>query len=136
MTSVGIASIDQKKHLLMSNGSGASIPVGAVVILKADAAGNVVDTTSTNGSNKVFGAFVEATANATTGRVLTEGKHDSLIVANGTSSIAIGDWLSTYSHAYYAKKAVTGDMVFAMALSTPTTGTATITALLVTPRLI
>lgn len=136
MTSIGLSTVDQKKHVSMVNGAGAEIQAGAVVVLKADAAGNVITTTTTNGSNKVFGVLTESVADLLSARVLVEGKTTILLVANGTSSIAIGDYLSTYSHAYYAKKAVAGDMVFAIALAAPTTSTAAINALLVTPRLI
>ena len=136
MSSIGVSPVDQKKHASLTNGTGATTQAGAVIVIKADAAGNVFTTTSTNGDNKVFGVTTESIADLLSGRILTEGKTTALLVANGTSSIAIGDWLSTYSHAYYAKKAVAGDMAFALSLSTPTTGTAQVSALLVSPRLI
>ncbi len=126
----------EKKILEMKNNSGATLLDGAVVILDSIANGDNITTTTTNGSNKVFGMSVAATSNSDYGVILVEGNTTSLLVTNGTSSIAIGDWLSTYSHAYYAKKAVAGDMVFAMALAAPTTSTASIAALLVNPRLI
>lgn len=125
-----------KKIRRMRNNSGAGLRIGNVVTLDATANGNDVTTTATNGSNKVFGMELGSPVNAAWGNILIEGYTTSLYVSNGTASISIGDWLSTYSHAYYAKKAVAGDTIFAMALSTPSTGTASINALLVSPRLI
>ena len=128
----------EQRLYLMQNTSGATVPAGAVVVLKtASGDAEEVSTTTTNGDNKVFGMVIaEAANNSYITRTLLEGYTQALIVSNGTSSIAIGDWLSTYSHAYYAKKAVAGDTVFAIALSAPTTSTAAISALLVSPRLI
>lgn len=127
---------DSRKTVSLNNGSGATAPLGAVVVLSPGLAFSSFNTTSTNGDNKVFGMLLKATPNNNANPILTEGRVDSLLVSNGTASIAVGDWLSTYSHAYYAKKAVAGDMVFAFALEAPTTSTASINALLVSPRLI
>lgn len=132
-----------RKFIQAKNTSGGTIPAGAVIVYNpASADPEQVTTTTTNGDNKVVGMMLtntgstSLTSNNSVGKVLTEGYTTQLYVSNGTSSISIGNYLSTYSHAYYAKKAVTGDMVFAMALSAPSTGTAQINALLVSPRLI
>lgn len=134
-------------YFSMKNTSGAVMRLGNVVILKSVATGDEVTTTSTNGDKKVFGMVHGGSSlssgvglvqidNDAWGEVLTEGYTSNLYADNGAASIVIGDFLSAYSHAYYAKKAVTGEMAFAIALSTPTTGTASIEALLISPRLI
>lgn len=125
-----------REIILAKNVSGGTLRAGNVAVFSPVDSGDEVSTTTTNGSNKVFGVAVESINSTAYGRFLVSGKTSTLYVANGTSSISVGDWLSTYSHAYYAKKAVAGDMVFAMALSAPTTSTAQINALLVSPRLI
>lgn len=131
------ASVRTDKRVVRSkNSSGGSLPVGAVTVFYAAAGGDEITTTTTNGDNKVFGMCLQTTADGNYGNFLMEGYTTKLYATNGTSSLSIGDWLSTYSHAYYAKKAVTGDMAFAIALEAPTTGTAQIDALLVSPRLI
>lgn len=132
----GGSTMEHRQKRKMKNTSGAGLRSGNVVILKSVAAGDEITTTTTNGSNKVFGVVHETIDNNATGGVFTEGSTTDLYVANGTASITIGDWLSTYSHAYYAKRATTGDMAFAIALATPSTGTASIAALLMSPRLI
>lgn len=118
------------------NNSGQTLRGGNVVILDSTTTGEDITTTTTNGDNKVLGVVQGGGAAGSVFPVVTRGKVITLYANNGTSSISVGDWLSTYSHAYYAKKAVAGDTVFAMALSTPTTSTASISALLVSPRLI
>ncbi|MFZ2151692.1 MAG: NosD domain-containing protein [Minisyncoccia bacterium] len=126
---------DEKQIAFMVNASGAGVREGNVVVFSSNALGNRVTTTSTNGDNKVFGMAHETTSNGSVGAVMQTG-NGSLYVTNGASSISVGDFLSSYSHAYYAKKAATGDTVFAIALEGPTTSTAVISALLVSPRLI
>lgn len=131
------ASVPQdRKIVYMQNTSGAVIPAGSVVVSSSVADGDEITTTSTNSDNKVLGVLVEAKGNNSFGKVLVSGKTTLLIANNSASSISIGDFLSTYSHAYYAKKAVTGETVFAIALEAPTTSTAVIDALLISPRLI
>ena len=121
----------------MKNESGATSKSGAVAIFSTSNPAEGVNTTSTNGDNKVIGLFITSgIANNSFTNILTRGNTSNLLVSNITSSIVVGDWLSAYSHAYYAKEAIAGDMAFAIALSTPTTSTAAINALLVSPRLI
>ena len=129
-----------RKTFFMQNTDGATLRGGSVVILKSTASGDEVATTTTNGDKKVFGVLSAGNQGQVSdtqwGEVLVEGYYGGLYVNNSLSSIAIGDYLSTYSHAYFAKKASTGEMVFAMALEAPTTSTAAIAALLISPRLI
>lgn len=133
----GASPVVDKKITRMKNNSGGTIPAGGVGIIDSVATGDNFTTTTTNGDTKVFGMIANTDlGSGDYGNILLEGYTTELLVNNGGSSISIGDWLSTYSHAYYAKKAVTGDMAFAIALEAPTTGTAQIDALLVSPRLI
>lgn len=124
----------------MKNVSGGGVPTGAVVVLASTTDGESVNTTTTNGDNKVLGMMYDdslgTTANNGINTVLTRGKTSRLMVNNGATSISVGDYLSAWSHAYYAKKAVAGDTVFAMALESPSVGTQQISALLISPRLI
>lgn len=129
----------QQEMTKMKNTSGGSLEEGVVVVIGSAASGTEVTTTTTNGDNKVIGmatAKLGGFSNNSYGDVLTRGKTDALYVNNSAASISIGDHLSTYSHAYYAKKATAGETVFAISLESPTTGTAQIDALLISPRLI
>lgn len=134
--------ISSKNILSVLNNETNEIREGSVVVHDSTSTtGDQFKTTTTNGNNKVMGMAMSglgtlSIGNNRYGYILTEGYTSKLFVTNGTSSIAVGDWLSTYSHAYYAKEAVSGDTVFAIALETPTTSTAQIKALLVSPRLI
>lgn len=132
------ATYQEKIYNKLFNNSGADLRQGNVVVFNGttDVSGPYVTTTSTNGDNRVFGMVNETITSGTTnfGQILIEGVTGNLYVANGTSSITAGDWLSTYSHAYYSKKAIAGETIFAVALATPTTGTAAIAARLFSPR--
>lgn len=134
----GDSAATRKETLWMKNTSASNLAGGQVVVRDSSASdGESVTTTSINGDNRVYGALNGATINSGTyGPIQTIGYNAVVWVNNSAASIAVGDWLSTYSHAYYAKKAVAGDTVFAFALEAPTTGTARIEAILVTPRLI
>ena len=123
-----------RRYMIMQNNSGAGLRQGNVVVFASVAGGDNITTTSTAGDTKVFGIADETIANAAWGRILIEGYTTNLYAANVDSSIAIGDYLSTYSAAYYVKKASAGQIAFAIALEAPTTGTAIIDALLITPR--
>ncbi|MCK9370365.1 right-handed parallel beta-helix repeat-containing protein [Candidatus Dojkabacteria bacterium] len=126
--------LEKNKIVKMKNTSGAGLRLGNVVSFKAVAAGDEVTTTTTIGDDLSFGMVTETINNNNYGNIKTEGKTLDLWVNNSATSISIGDYLSTYSHAYYANKAVVGDMAFAIALEAPTTSTAQISALLVSPR--
>lgn len=130
----------QLKYFLAQNKSGGNVPQGAVVVFNPTASTtDQFSTTTVNGNNKVMGmvsTLLNSNPNNGYTHVLTEGFTQNLLAVNGTSSLSVGDFLSTYSHAYYAKKAIAGDTVFAICLEAPTTGTALVDALLIPPRLI
>lgn len=119
----------------MTNTSGSTINIGDVVVLKAVATLAEVTTTTTVGDNKVLGMALETTSNNSVRRFLTEG-FTNLLKVDGTTDIAIGDYLSTFSVAGIAAKASVGDTVFAIALEAYTTNDSNgvIDALLISPR--
>ena len=128
---------DRRNLIFATNDSGGTVPTGAVLVFSSATPGTKATTTTTNGDTKVLGVLVEPYDTVgDSARIQISGFTDILYANNSAASISVGDYLSTYSHAYYAKKAVTGDMAFAIALETPTTGTAQVDALLVSPRLL
>ncbi|MBK9272866.1 MAG: right-handed parallel beta-helix repeat-containing protein [Saprospiraceae bacterium] len=124
-----------RKILTAKNTSGGALAVGDVVTLKAVAAGNEVTTTTAQGDDLVFGMATEAADNDAYLRVLVQGKTVNLKV-DGTTDIAVGDFLGTFTTAGVAMKAASGDMAFAIALEAYTSddSAGVIDALLVTPR--
>ena len=134
---LGVAPNFDKHHYLMKNTSGVSLSAGQVVIIKNVAAGDEVTTTTTAGYNKVYGIATATITNNSYGYIQTLGKATTLKV-NGTTDIAIGDYLSTYTEAGIAKKASAGETAFAIALEAYTTddSNGVLDALLITPRLI
>lgn len=129
----------ERKVYQMTNGDSSILREGSVVVLlpTSSSAVNRVTTTTTNGDKRVFGISLgRSTGSPWNETVLATGFTSTLYVTNGAASISIGNYLSTYSHAYYAKFAASGDMAFAVALASPTTSTAQIPALLVSPRLV
>lgn len=131
------SSVTAKKVLRFKNTSGGALSEGNVVVLKSVASGFEVTTTTTAGLNKVVGMVMEAIADNSYGFVLVEGKTTKLKV-DGTTDIAIGDFLSTYTVAGIAGKASAGHAVFAIALEayTGNDSNGVIDALLIAPRLI
>jgi len=129
--------LSDKRFIKMKNTSGGSVAVGDVVVWKAVANGDEVTTTTTLGDDKVFGMVAEAVADNTYCYVQTLGKTVSLKV-DGTTDIAIGDPLTTFTTAKIACKASAGDMVFAYALEayTGNDSNGVIDAVFITPRLI
>jgi len=144
VANTGGSAASDTTFLFAYNNSGGSVPIGSAVQYgTATFGGQITFTTSTgSGSNRVFGVATEAIQGGAYGYVAVRGVFSSLeagyglLVNNGAASIAVGDFLSMSSSAYYAKRAATGDTVFAIALSTPTTSTAQIAAQLISPRLI
>lgn len=127
--------ITRTKRVRMTNTSGAQIAVGSVVVIKAAASGSEMARTTIVGDDLVLG-MVEQTSNDTgVAYVLMEGK-TSLLKVNGTTDIAIGDFLCTYSVAGIAAKAAAGDMAFAIALEayTGNDSSGVIDALIISPR--
>jgi hypothetical protein len=131
----GLTETEQYVIRRMKNTSGGALAAGDVVVLKASAAGNEVTTTTTGGDDMVYGMSVDTLSDATFGYFLVKGKTTALKV-DGTTDIAIGDYLSTFTTAKIAKKAAAGDMAFAIALEAYTgdDSNGVIDALLITPR--
>lgn len=133
-----LTSTFKKGIVKMKNSSGGALAIGDVVVLKDVAGGDEVTTTTTAGDKKVFGmVFDTSIADTTYGKIQTLGKTVNLKV-NGTTDIAIGDFLSTFTTAKIAKKASDGEMAFAIALEAYTTddSSGVIDALLITPRIV
>jgi hypothetical protein len=134
---LGTTAPQQNSNVRMKNTSGGAIDAGSVVILKSVAAGDEITTTTTAGDDKVFGVCENSHSNNGYNYIITKGKVNNLRV-NGTTDIAIGDFLSTHTVAGIAAKASAGDMVFAVALEAYTNDDSdgVIDALLIPPRLI
>lgn len=133
----GASALQEAKLLRMKNTSGGQLVAGDVVVIKAVAAGDEFTTTTTQGDDKVLGMVAATIADTAYGLVQVSGKTVSLKV-NGTTDIAIGDYLGTHTDAGIAMKASAGDMCFAMALEayTANDSSGVIDALLISPRLI
>jgi len=116
----GIRSRDVRIIQRMKNTSGGSLAAGDVVVFKSVAAGDEVTTTTTGGDSTVFGMSLESISNNSYGHFLVEG-FTNLLKVNGTTDIAIGDAISTYTSAGVSKKASAGETSFATALEAYTT---------------
>lgn len=105
------------------------------VIYTVGSSGDEITTTTTAGDDKVFGIVEETIADGATGSIQTLGKTASLKV-DGTTDIAVGDYLTPFTTAKIAAKASAGDMAFAVALEAYTTNDSNgvIDARLVSPR--
>lgn len=127
----------EKDYRRLKNTSGATINAGEVVVLKSVAAGDEVTTTTTAGDNKVLGMAIAAVTTGSYGYFQVIGK-TTVLKANGTTDIAIGDYLTTFTTAGIAAKAATGQTAFAIALEAYATddSNGVIDALLITPRII
>lgn len=127
--------VPEQKIMKYKNTSGGQLVEGDVVVLKSVAAGNEITTTNTQGDDKVLGMVAETIENNAEGRILVLGKTAHLKV-NGTTDIAIGDYLCTFTTAKIACKAETGDMAFAIALEAYSTddSNGVIDAILIEPR--
>lgn len=133
----GATALMEKEVVYMKNTSGATINAGNVVVIKAAAGGDEITTTTSAGDNKVYGVATAAITNNSYGYIQTLGK-TTILTVNGTTDIAIGDYLSCYTSAGIAQKASAGHMVFAMALEAYTAddSSGVIDALILSPRLI
>ncbi len=129
--------IQERRVSRMKNTSGATIAVGALVTLKSVATSDEITTTTAAGDNKVFGVAEESIANNASGAVCTRGKVTTLKV-NGTTDIAIGDYLTSYTTVEIAAKATAGQTAIAIALEAYATddSAGVIDALLINPRTI
>jgi len=124
----------ERRVYSMKNTSGGGLREGDVVAFKAVASGEEVTTTTTQGDDLIFGMSIATIADDRTGLFLTIGHTTKLHVSNVTASIVIGDFLGSYTHSYFARQAVSGDMAFAIALENAVGSTSQINALLITPR--
>lgn len=126
---------NELKGYRMKNTSGGDLAAGDVVTFKAVAAGDEVTTTTIQGDDLVFGMVTAAIANNAYGYIQVLGK-TTLLKVDGTTDIAIGDPLGTFTTAKIAMKAAAGDMAFAIALEAyiGNDSLGVIDALLITPR--
>ncbi len=106
----GLSDAEIHELRVMKNTSGGQLDAGDLVVRKAVAAGDEVTTTTTAGDRFVFGMAVETVADAAYGLFLVYGKTTALKV-NGTTDIAIGDYLAAFTTAKIAYKATVGDLV-------------------------
>jgi len=133
----GVPSINEKRHVYMKNTSGGTINAGNIVTFKSVAAGNEVTTTTTAGDDKVYGMATAAILNNASGYIQILGK-TTLLTADGTTDIAVGDFLTTFTTAGIVAKAAAGDQCIAIALEAYTTNDSNgvLDALLIPPRMI
>lgn len=134
---VGASALHDMTTVRMKNTSGATITAGEVVTYKSVAAGDEVTTTTAAGDTKVYGVATAAITNTSYGYIQTLGK-TTILKVNGTTDIAVGDYLSCFTTAGIAQKASAGQMAFAIALEAYTTddSSGVLDALIITPRLI
>lgn len=126
---------DEINTFFGTNNTGSTIGIGEVVVYSPAASGHEIARTTTQGDDFVCGVAQTSMTDTVTGVVRTSGKINNLKV-NGTSAIAIGDFLGTYTTAGIAMKAAAGDMAFAIALEAYSTADSSgvIDALLISPR--
>lgn len=127
----------EKDQRYLKNTSGGTLNTGMVVIFKSVAAGDEVTTTTTAADTKVVGVITEDVNTGNYVLVQTLGK-TTVLKVDGTTDIAIGDFLTTFTTAGIAQKATAGQTVFAIALEAYTTNDSNgvIDALIISPRII
>lgn len=125
------------RHIVRAkNASGGALSAGSVVVYGSAATADYACTTTTaQGDDKIFGIAVESINNNEYGHIQTLGK-TVLLKVDGTTDIAIGDFLCTFTVAGISAKAGAGDCAYAIALEAYTTddSNGVIDALLITPR--
>lgn len=133
----GVPSINEKRHVYMKNTSGGTINAGNIVTFKSVAAGNEVTTTTTAGDDKVFGMATASILNNASGYIQILGK-TTLLTADGTTDIAVGDFLTTFTTAGIVAKAAAGDQCIAIALEAyiANDSNGVLDALIISPRMI
>lgn len=138
----GVSNVYVKDIVYCKNTSGSTIAAGSIVTLKAVAAGNEVTTTTTASDNLVFGVTDASIANNAYGYIQTRGK-TTLLKVNGTTDIAVGDFITTYTTAGIGAKATAGmlgttpgDLAIAIALEayTANDSSGVVDALIIEPR--
>lgn len=105
--------------------------------MKAGTTANAFTTTTTLGDSKVLGMSTASINDASYGTVITDGWTNDLKV-DGTTDIAVGDWLCTFSTVKIAYKCANGGTAFAVALEAYATNDSAgvIDAFLVSPRIV
>lgn len=131
----GVAANGERRVLRMVNSSGATINAGNLVTWHATAAGNAITTTTTAGDTKLFGMAEAAINNGATGYILVKG-HTTLLTVDGTTDIAVGDYITSFTTAGIGAKATAGQSAIAIALEAFTTDASTgvIDAIILEPR--
>lgn len=114
VANVGGNTRTEKDVAQMNNTSGGTLAQGATVIMKGAADGDEVTTTTTQGDDRIFGMCMFSHGNNAYGAVLRKG-YTTLLKVDGTTDIAIGDFLGAYTVAGIAGKVSSG-MAFAIAL--------------------
>lgn len=113
--------VDNADVSSVKNTSGGIISTGGVAVWKGAAGELEMTTTTTGGDSKVAGVLQFGASNNAYGYLLVQGK-TSVLKVDGTTDIAIGDYLCTFTTAGIAQKATTtGQVVFAVALEAYTT---------------
>ena len=132
------SSIEEKDLKYMKNTSATTIAAGALVTLKAVAAGNEITVSTTLGDPNLYGMNIASLTDTSWGYVQTLGK-TTLLKVNGTVNIAIGDWITQGAGtAGIGVKAVAGNTVIAKALEaySGADDNGVIDAIIVSPRTI
>jgi len=132
---VGASVLEEQRRMFMKNTSGGAFAVGDIVTLKAVAAGNEVTTSTAQGDDLIFGMATEIIADNASGFIQILGKTTALKV-DGTTDIAVGDFIGCFTTAKIGMKAAAGDMAIAIALEAYTTddSAGVIDAILISPR--
>jgi hypothetical protein len=124
---VGDTASTSRLVVRMKNTSGGTINAGNLVIRKAVAAGDEVTTSTTASDVNIFGMAAAAISNNAYGYIIVAGKTVQLTV-NGTTDIAIGDYITHFTSAGIGRKATAGtlgttpgDLAVAYALEAYTT---------------
>ncbi len=113
---IGDSTKTARRLLRMENNTGGALAQGDVVVNNSPTNIEDITTTTTGGDQDVFGMVDGSIANTANGYVLIEG-FTKFLKVNGTTDIAVGDYLCTFTSATIAQKATTtGQMVFAIAL--------------------
>ena len=136
-SSATTAYVNSKKTTRLYNSSGGTVNSGSVVVYASNAAGDYFTTTTTAGDPKVIGVLQETSNAGNRSGVQLLGKVTTLKV-DGTTDIAVGDFLCTSTTAGIAQKAGSGHTAFAIALEAYTTDdtNGVLDAMLISPRLL
>lgn len=134
-SSFDLTFLENRELRRAENVSGGTLAAGSVVVYAGTTAGDEITTTTTAGDDKVCGVTAVSHNNAQYQKIIVEGK-TTILKVNGTTDIAVGDFLCTYSTAGIAQKAAAGDMAFAIALEAYATNDSNgvIDALIIKPR--